>query len=516
MTDTSFPGVIVVGAGPAGVTAAQTLLERGAEVLLLDAGDGPVFPPGFAEDTPAPHETLSFAEFAGERRHRDPRVSPKFGTPTAQRIGQGFGERNQIASNGFHLFGAIAGGGLSTIWGGLAAPYDDDDLRAFPFAAGDLQDSYATVGRRMGINGRATDVYPDIPDGLDLQPPLDLHPTARAVYDRYRARGGGSAVRMGPPLQAVLTRDRDGRRACDYRGTCLNGCANGAIYSAAFALDGLRRRAGLTYRPDTLVRTLTSENGRWKLHTSDGIVEGRTVVLAAGTLATTRLVLASTAGDGKTVRLLHNPVVAAGYIAPSRLGAPATARSFGMAQLAMQVAMEPKGVPPAHAILYSTFGLSTSELAGHMPFSTPTSVRVLATIREALVPMTCFFPGTASSTQVRLSGTGETATLEISGGHDAGLERMIASARRTISRMLRRLGVYSLPGSLTLAPPGADLHYTGTLPMGAFTDDRCRVLGTEGLYIVDGSVFPELPARPCTFTIMAIADRAMRLIPLDA
>ena len=200
---------------------------------------------------------------------------------------------------------------------------------------------------------------------------------------------------------------------------------------------------------------------------------------------------------------------------PSRIGAPPTQKSFAMAQLAMQVPTEQGDAGPAHAILYSTFGLGVAELAAHMPFSAPTSVRLLAAIREALIPLTCFFPGAASDSVARLTGTGAAASLEITGGYGSGLDTLIKRARRRISGALRRLGVYALPGSAMLAPPGADLHYAGTLPMGAVTDDRCRVKEAKGLYVVDGSILPDLPARPCTFTIMAIADRAMRLMPLN-
>ncbi len=508
--------IVVVGAGPAGITAAHALLERGARVRILDAGDGPVYPTGFADAAPATDSDGpgGFSAYLSDRDSTGPDVSPKFATPTARRIGNDYARLNRLAANDFHLFGALAGGGLTTIWGGLAAPYDDDDLKAFPFDAADLRASYRTVGARMGISGARSDVFPAPPDGLELLPPLELHPTAGLIAARYRARTTAfhaAGIRLGAPLQAVLTEDRGRRRACDYRGTCLNGCANGAIYNAAFDIDALREFEGFSYSPGRGVDALARDGTGWRISTRGETIEAKTVVLAAGTLATTRLALAARTSGPRRVRLLHNPVFASGLLMPGRLSAPATERAFAMAQLALNVDLADAGADDAHALLYSTIGLPTSSLAAHMPFSTSTSVRAVAGLREALVPMTCFFSGAASDSHAELTDRG----LSIVGGHSVELPRLVQAARKRIVRALRRIGVYGLPGSTTLAPPGADLHFVGTLPMGTATDGDCRVAGTDGLYVVDGSVFPELPARPCTYTIMAIADRAMRRLPLE-
>ena len=56
------------------------------------------------------------------------------------------------------------------------------------------------------------------------------------------------------------------------------------------------------------------------------------------------------------------------------------------------------------------------------------------------------------------------------------------------------------------------LHYAGTLPMSAggeelTTDTAGRLARTRGVYIADGSVFPSLPSKGLTFTMMANADR---------
>jgi choline dehydrogenase-like flavoprotein len=56
------------------------------------------------------------------------------------------------------------------------------------------------------------------------------------------------------------------------------------------------------------------------------------------------------------------------------------------------------------------------------------------------------------------------------------------------------------------------MHYAGTLPMrpaGAelTCDTEGRLRPCRHVYVADGSVFPWLPAKGLTFTLMASADR---------
>jgi len=51
-------------------------------------------------------------------------------------------------------------------------------------------------------------------------------------------------------------------------------------------------------------------------------------------------------------------------------------------------------------------------------------------------------------------------------------------------------------------------HPVGTCAIGSVLDERCRVLGYENLYVVDGSAIPEIPAANTNLTTVALAERA--------
>jgi choline dehydrogenase len=50
-------------------------------------------------------------------------------------------------------------------------------------------------------------------------------------------------------------------------------------------------------------------------------------------------------------------------------------------------------------------------------------------------------------------------------------------------------------------------HPTGTCAIGAVVDERCRVLGYEGLVVADASVLPEIPRANTNLTVAAVAER---------
>ena len=82
-------------------------------------------------------------------------------------------------------------------------------------------------------------------------------------------------------------------------------------------------------------------------------------------------------------------------------------------------------------------------------------------------------------------------------------------------RVFRRLGC--LPLRMIRPGHGANIHYAGAFPIlpdgGDLTCDRSgRLRATRSVYLADGSVFPWIPAKGLTFTLMACADRVGSLL----
>jgi hypothetical protein len=114
-------------------------------------------------------------------------------------------------------------------------------------------------------------------------------------------------------------------------------------------------------------------------------------------------------------------------------------------------------------------------------------------------------------------GAGGASRLVVEGRTSEDLPARRASLARQIRSGFRRLGALLVPGSFTPIGPGEDVRYSGSFPMRANpgrgeTDSTGELHGAPGLHLVDLSIFPAMPAKHHTLSLMANADRIGRLL----
>ena len=306
------PAVVIVGSGPAGVSAAWPLVEAGVEVLMLDASREEPHPSpprgdiGSFRRHPSRWREQFGHDFAGLDQGGD--HSPKLVTPLARSVLAQFATASGLSTDDFLALGSLGRGGLSNIWGALAAVYDDEDLAGFPIRQADLLPSYRAVMRRIGVSGAAG------LDGLPVDEGPPLTEPARRLLGAYARRGAPDDLSIARTTNAILMTARDGRDGCERCGLCLWGCSRNSIYNSAFELDQLQRRPNFTYRPASFIAELVPDGAGHRLVVERTgrreLVSAPRIVLAAGTIATTSLVLRRLGLQGTPVRLLNNPVAA--------------------------------------------------------------------------------------------------------------------------------------------------------------------------------------------------------------
>lgn len=510
--------VIIIGAGPAGASAAHALRERGIPVRILDAGTTRISlpPPGdllglrFGD----PQQWRWQLGSHGEGLAAPAQASPKLRVPGFRSIFEGYEEANRIVPGGdFHLVGALAAGGLSNAWGCGVARFDSDELGALNADRAALNASYDRVGRRMGLSGASQDALSDYL-GLDdiSAPALPLDSLHSRLWQHRQRTGDG--LRIGRARVAVLGEAREGRQGCDLSGMCLWGCSRRSTWSAAYEIENLKLDPGVHFDAGNRVDALHPDGaGGWwiEAQTASGPRRYRAdrVLLAAGTLATTRLALGALQNRPDELRLQSNPMAAFLLWLPAMLGTPRE-RAFGLAQLSF--VFDPASIGPIFGNLFSTQGLPVNEFLAHLPLSRRAGLPLLRALMSSCLVGNLFLPGDLSAHRLRLAADG---SLRVTSGRDPRQDAALDEARATLSRSFRRAGAWMLPGSFVASAPGADLHYASTLPISAQPSaHECRLdgelAGLPGVHVIDGAALPKLPAKAHTLTIMANADRIAR------
>ena len=510
--------VIIVGSGPAGVSSAFPLVERGLQVLMVDGGhESPSLYPSQEYLSARSEEPDQWRWMIGSDFHalrQENAASPKLRVPTYSEVFSGYAEENQIISKNFMVAGSLATGGLSNAWGCGVAKLSNAEIAEFPCTARDMEQAYEAVARRIGISGCNSD---DLSDyfGLDAlaQPPLSIDTLNSQLLRRYaykRETLHKLGMRFGRSRVAVLSKDKDSRDACNLSGNCLWGCSRKALYSSSYEIPALQKYENFELRRGFIAKSIRKQGNEWfiegKTATGNSHHHANRIILAAGTLATTRLVL-DALNYREPKKLLSCPTAAFLLWLPSQLGAART-NSFGLGQLSF--ALQRNTALTCFGSTFSTNGIPVSEFVRHVPFARNAGINLLRALLSSCLVGNLFLNSSFSDNKVMLS---KHNNLEIYGAFH---EDVLAKAMHEVAMVLRRsfihLGAVVLPGSFQQGIPGSDIHYAGTLPMRSNplpgeTSPTGEINGLTGVHVVDGACLPSLTEKSHTLTIMANAHR---------
>ncbi len=528
--------IVVVGSGATGVHFALTALEMGHQVDMIDVGyeqPAPELPDATFPElaTRLPDPATFFLGARGERVVYPPSTSKLYEFPPSKdyvfRKPAGF----RAVGKGFAPVFSFARGGLAEAWTGGCYEYSDADLADFPFRHADLVDGYRTVAHRIGVSAARDELLRFSPMGAEYLPPLELDPHSARLFARYERRRPGLnriGFYLGRSRLATLSRDLGDRRACDQRGRCLWGCPSESIYAPSTTLRVCARFGGFRYHAGRLASHFTydadgSIDALVTRRVGDGELErwsGDRYALAAGALGSSKVYLDSifrrTGAVERLPGLLDSRMVMVPFLTVGQMGRPADTASYQFHLLAF--GLEAGSIAEsAHGQITTLKAAQLHPIVQTLPLDLRSSLRVFQAVRGGLGVVNLWLHDRRDAANLLtlepLEG-GETS-LRIEYHPSSWQDHNERWALRTLRRGLRRLGALVPPGMTRHLPPGASIHYGGTLPLSA--RGGAHTLTPQGqsrtfpnLLVVDGAGFPFLSAKNHTFTMMANAVRIAR------
>lgn len=506
---------IVIGSGPAGVSAASALLSRGRRVLMIDGGKR------LEAEAVARTERLAAMEPADwPQRDRDDWMAMQYAAPPGQvrRYGSDFAMEPGTATlaelpGWFALRASRAAGGLSNLWGSAVLPYAEKDMQGWPVSAADLAAHYRAVAGFLpvaGIGDAVDAVLPGLPmAGRDGMTPA---PQARVLLDRMARNGAQLAalgIHGGQARQAVAT-------GCRHCGLCLHGCPYGLIWKAGDMIAELRRHPAFDYRPGAVV-TRISEGAGITLHLADGTqIAGSRAYLGAGVLETARILLASQPTLG-TVSLRDSQHAFLPMLHRWRNATrPDRGRFHTLPQAFVEIDAPEVSPHLVHAQIYTWNEFFPRDLIGtygrKLPFSAPLFE---ALARRLIVAQMFLHSDHSHRIRLRLAPDGR---LRPELDANADMEGTVKAAARRMARGMGRLGLVPLTFATRPGAPGSSFHVGASVPMSEKckpgTSDRLgRPAGWDRLHLIDASCLPAIPATTITFPVMANAHRIGALAP---
>ncbi|HET7232107.1 MAG TPA: GMC family oxidoreductase [Longimicrobium sp.] len=506
---------IVVGSGATGGWAAMELTRAGLSVLLVEKGGPPPPPDGAEPPAPSGDEPRQPVQ----RRHGafNPRNAPLFADdleqPYTTAPGQPF-----LWIRGGRL------GGRTLLWGGqawrmsdalLQSPRHDGAGLEWPLTAAELAPHYERVERFLGIHGSADGLH-QVPDGC-FHAPSPLTPAEARIRSAIQAR---LPAYRATPLRAC---SGDPGAACGPYGRWPVLTSLGSTLAAAYQTGRLELRLGDAARAVTVDRRTGRAAGVLLARRggTEEEVRGRVVVLAASTIETTRILLASACplhphglgnGSGVLGAFLTDKTCTGATGVLRAPGHPDDGRA-DIGRHGLYIPFPPAGhvAPPTFTRGYSVWIVAQSSLPQRPGPVPPGCVAVFMLAIGEMLPR--------ERNRVALADGPRDAwgvpAVRIECAHGDDDLRMAAHQRLTLEALAGAAGIELDGPPDDVLPPGLMVHEAGTARMGR--DPRTSVLNPDqqcwevpNLFVVDGAAWPSNPYPNPALTLMALASRASR------
>jgi len=278
--------VLIIGAGASGLVAAKHLTTNGFDVVCLEQGE-PVDSSSFWGDKP------EFELMIQKLWHPNPNVRD---------MAADYPIDTTESDVPILMYNAV--GGTTIMYGAHWQRFMPSDFKVktldgvaddWPFAYEDLEPYYDEMDIEIGVSGLGGD--PALPPGkAPPLPPLPLNRMGRKAAEGMNKLGW----HWWPAPNSIVSRPYQGRNPCAMRGTCRNGCVEGA--KASF---------DITHLPVALkhgLKLVTGARVREVLVNDEGLATGalyidrngrerrqlaRTVIVCCNGVGTPRLLLNS-------------------------------------------------------------------------------------------------------------------------------------------------------------------------------------------------------------------------------
>lgn len=520
---------IVVGSGPSGVQAAQTLVEGGMQVAMLDVG----VPQDQFYQEQSPNADFTQLRKSDQNQHlyllgkdmesihrdwegQQDRLTPPLAF-TKKLV-----EKWQTKSPNQQAFmESLAKGGLGNAWGRGAFTYCEEELQAIGLSTHRWAQFYQKVAKRIGVSGTKG-------IGLDLDqlmPPLLLDKNMQTLFQRYKRysqRWKEKELYMERTPLAVQNQPNVERLSEQYWDIDFWSLQKSAGYHPGHTLKKLLPQSNFSYLPQHYVYEFQEIGDQVKVlakHIRSKEDKGfncRRLILCASVLGTARIVLNSLSQSPRKVPLLCNAFTYGVWLNTKMFGKQNSLKRSSFSQLSVYERQD--GQQHFNLLnLYTYRSLLLSKLIRELPFSFRFSYQLSAIVKEMLVIGGLHLPEEAHPHNFMQLIPSKTSPLGKS--LDIHYQHDIAKTKAVLSRMNRAMLRWrAIPVLSRATASGSSKHYAGTFPFAEWPQAfqlaaSGRLHFTQNIYIGDASGFRFLPAKGPTLTIMANAHRiAMEIL----
>lgn len=515
---------IVIGSGPAGISAAWALLKQGRQVMMLDVGyslekDKEQLKSKLASLPPHQWHSTDIEQFTYKKQNQDIEGILPFGSGFLFRTPDNLFQHAHNNNVHIGLRPSFAKGGLSNGWGSAILPYRKQDINDWPKATTNLTEHYQALREFMPMAGKDDDIsqlFPMMHFSKDTSLPLTSQATELlSRLNQKKAALNHDGIFFGQGRQAAE------KTQCQQCNMCLYGCPYGAIYCASDTLETLKKQPNFNYHQGLLVTHFKEQENSVSVQTiniADGkkrSFKGSRLYIGCGVLPTAKLVLQSLGLYRRSITLKDSQHF---FLPLLHSWKPhrniATEPKNTLVQLFIEIIGAEPGSRTSHAQLYTFNNLYAVDMQKRFGWSAQLMRPLIKLLSERLIVAQGFLHSDDSaSMELQLIQNGDGSDhLEISPRPNPETNHKVTLLREKLAGVAMRTGLLPLTPLSRLGPIGSSFHCGATFPMQdqptkLASDVLGRPAGLKRVHIIDASVFPSIPATTITLSVMANAHR---------
>lgn len=487
--------LLIIGTGPAGYAVLSYLVNEKrlnkSSFTIVDVGDKPIRPiipeelkiSEYYDGLYKKMESESIFKFPPSKTHFSHQI-PKY-----------------LVNSKPSVFHSTVIGGLSNYWGGTMLPFTENELTKWPIKIEDLKKYYCKIANIIGISGRRDDLNIYFTEDYVSRPPIQVPQVLLKLNNVVNKdiEDNNFKVISGVNRCAVETRS-DRNNNCLYCGECMCGCVKNSIFSTYDGVEEILRDPRVTFINGKVLTIsekmdviISNNQKKFKLNGFSKIY------LAAGCPNTTEIIMRST-GVNIVNDINDNSVCVFPIIYTGKLCKMKYDRYIALNNLILVAIPRNNGLKYAQVLVYPNFDYLWRYNAPECIW--PLFKKIVRYSRERVFWGRLYIHGDYSQSY-KISMINDTMHLT----NERHVNKSIFYiTMNSIRKAVNRSGFF-IP-KIRPVIQKTNSHYSSTVPYGL----NIFNLKNNGeifpdVYLCDSTVFPNLPAVPLTFTIMANAYR---------
>lgn len=500
--------MIVIGSGPAGISAALALLERGCKVTMLDVG---------LELEKEREQLIEMAEkdplqwrgFRHTLNRADP-IKLSYGSdfPYA-RVKDYFKLK---MGRGVHCLPSFAQGGLSNVWGAFVGYYTENSIKNWPITLGQLSPYYHIINDTLHVASSSLVRAGGYRSSQQAQ-----------VLFRHFHKNIGTLTHLGFTFgtASLAVSFNQLNNSCTYCALCQHGCPYRLIYNSAHTLKKLLSHSQFTYVKHVVVKNIQENINEVQVsgihcQTKEPVsVQGQRVFVACGPVISTVLMLKMK--EKKEAVLLDSAHFILPCLMRKRIKQVTQEKLHTLCQLFLTLKTPEVSQHSIHLQIYTYMDHYDEKLRAIFKKCYPIMRFLLQPILDRLIVIQGQLDSADSDKILLHYHDDESVTLTALVNKDT--KKVIQRLIKYLRKQSKLLGFFPVSALLKISKIAKSFHYGGSMPMfhhpkNLETDCLGRLSGLHRVHVVDTSIFPSIPAGSITPTMMTNAYRIAMECPL--